>query len=47
VHRAISDIDEVAQQNAALAEESAVSSDAMREHALTLSRQVATSQLGA
>jgi methyl-accepting chemotaxis protein len=45
VHQAISDMDEVTQQNAALAEESAVASQTMREQALALSRQVAMFKL--
>lgn len=45
VYQAISDMDRMTQQNAALAEESAVASQTMMQQALALSRQVAAFRL--
>lgn len=47
IHAAIADMDEATQQNAALAEESAVASQAMREQVADLARQVAAFRLDA
>lgn len=47
VYQAIAELDQATQQNAALAEESAVASETMREQALGLARQVAVFRIGA
>jgi len=47
VYQAISELDQATQQNAVLAEESAVAGETMREHALGLARQVAVFRIGA
>jgi methyl-accepting chemotaxis protein len=47
VYQAIAELDQATQQNAALAEESAVASETMREHAMGLARQVAVFRIGA
>jgi methyl-accepting chemotaxis protein len=46
VYQAIAELDQATQQNAALAEESAVASETMREHAVGLAKQVAVFRVG-